>query len=71
MIVWIIILWAVLAKLLEKRKNFYIQKHTAKNINDVDYKIYLKWCLKNGEIPMNKKSILSDVESKEKYLKSL
>ena len=40
----------------EKRnENFYIDYHTKKLEADRQYKSYLKWCYKKGEVPMNKK----------------
>jgi hypothetical protein len=57
--------------ILEKPKNRYIEKHKDKNKNDVNYTLYEKWCMKKGEIPMNKESVLKEVEDKEKQIKSM
>lgn len=59
----------------EKRKkkleNPYIDFHKHKLRNDEYYKVYLKWCEKVGELPMNKQVFIKEVEDKEKYIKDL
>lgn len=67
----IILIWAVLAKLFEKPKNYYIQKHNYKFKNDCDYEYYVMWCHSMGEIPMDKKSVIQEVEQKENQIKNL
>lgn len=71
MIIGIFFIWALLAVVFEKPKNRYIEKHKYKNVNDTHYYLYEKWCLKKGEIPMSKESVLKEVEDKEKQIKSM
>lgn len=52
-------------------KNPYIQIHSKKLENDRNYENYLKWCVQNNEIPMDKQVFLKDVESKENEIKNL
>lgn len=59
----------------EKKKksleNPYIDFHKHKLRNDEYYKVYLKWCEKVGELPMNKQVFIKEVEDKERYIKDL
>lgn len=66
----LILIW-ILFSFAYNSGNRYVSKHKQKNINDKHYSDYLKWCLKNGEIPAKKESVLKDVEEKENNLKSL
>lgn len=53
------------------KTNPYIQFHNAKIKNDQNYQAYLHWCQRNGEIPMDKKVFLKEVEDKENQIKKL
>lgn len=55
----------------KKLENPYIDFHKRKLLNDEYYDKYLKWCEKQGELPMNKQVFIKEVEDKEKYIKDL
>lgn len=55
----------------QKSNNPYIQKHNKKLQNDAQYNNYLRWCQKNGEIPMNKEIFIKEVEDKENQINNL
>lgn len=78
MIIGFIIVWAILALIWQNNKeknktpkNPYIAKHSEKINNDKNYREYLRWCEKNGEIPMRKEVFIREIENKEKYLQDL
>lgn len=53
------------------RGNPYINKHKVDSKNDKQYIDYLKWCRKNGEIPMDKRIFDQKREDKKNSLEEL
>lgn len=51
--------------------NPYIKIHRMHLKNDMNYDEYLKWCRKNGEIPMDKKVFIKEIENRNNKIKKL
>lgn len=66
----IIFCWIVFS-FCHQSRNYYIGKHKEKIKNDKHYKEYLAWCDKTGNIPMNKKVFIVEVEIKENKIRNL
>lgn len=55
----------------QSKKNRYIEVHKRHLNNDYKYNEYLEWCGKNGEIPMNKKVYIKEIEDRKNKLQKL
>lgn len=51
--------------------NPYIKIHRMHLKNDMNYDDYLDWCGKNGEVPMEKKVFIKEIENRNNKIKNL
>ena len=66
-----VVICVVLFLRFHYNRNRYIIEHQDHLKNDKHYDDYLRWCLKNDHVPMDKKSFNKEIEDRNKKFSDL
>lgn len=70
-LIFVYAVYANIKRLINNRKNPYIERHKQKIKDDEFYKKYEEFCSKNGELPISKKGFEEYRKNDNQFLESV